>query len=268
MNKAGKPKVGIGIITYNRPAYFKQCVEAVKKNVKSAEFVVVYNDGSQPIYQSQYQSTYDHLPKDWRIIHAAKNTGVARGKNILLQTMLDAGCKHLFLLEDDIIITNDLAVNGYINAAKKTGFGHLMFAHHGPMNAPGPLYKDDFIEYYPHCIGAWCYYSREALERLAKEDEKKGWPNPGLMDENFKNAWEHVEHTNRLGNLGLTSPFGFFADARGSDKWLKEIPGSIDQSAIRPQADWQKRIDEGYDYWKAKDGRGLPLQDADIRRAQ
>ena len=67
---------------------------------------------------------------------------------------------------------------------------------------------------------------------------------------------------NNFGNLFLNqigyAPFGLFIDAAGSKDWLEEIPDSIDNSAIRPRDDWQKNIDEGLEYWKSKDGVGLP----------
>jgi hypothetical protein len=41
------------------------------------------------------------------------------------------------------------------------------------------------------------------------------------------------------------------ADATGSDLWLEEIPGSFENSAIRPRADYQANIDGGLAHWRA-----------------
>ena len=45
-----KGKVGIGITTYNRPEYFKQCFDHVISTITSADILIVYNDGSTVDY--------------------------------------------------------------------------------------------------------------------------------------------------------------------------------------------------------------------------
>src|SRR5690606_16684073 len=134
------------------------------------------------------------------IEHKNKNRGVAHAKNWLMRKLLREGCDYIFLLEDDLIIKSPKAVFGYIKVAEETGISHLMFAHHGPMNKGKAIHSDpNGIELFPHCVGAWCFYTREALEDV------------GLMDEIFKNAWEHVEHTHRLSVAGYTEEFPYFA---------------------------------------------------------
>ena len=74
------------------------------------------------------------------------------------------------------------------------------------------------------------------------------------MDEKFINAWEHVELSWRIfkhHNL----QYGYYPDVLGSEMWLKEIPGSIDNSSIGQQdnPDRLKVIIDGLEYWKTKD---------------
>jgi GT2 family glycosyltransferase len=227
--------IGLGIVTYNRPDYFRQSVRAAYKY--KPDYLVIYNDGSD---EKDYQEIYQKYPADL-VIHADQNQGVAKAKNTLLRELLAKGCEHLFLLEDDIIIKSGEVFERYIRAGKKSGIQHFNFAHHGPANVDGLQYSDGLIDYYPHCVGAFSYYTRECIEQS------------GFMDEHFVNCWEHVEHTKRIGDLGYTTPFTAFADVTGSKELLAEIPGSIEYSSIRRSKAWKKRMAEGLKYWKSID---------------
>ena len=239
-------KLGVGLSTYNRPEYFKQSIESgIKHILDIVDVFYVYNDGSDKKFEKEYQRIYKELPKKIVVIDNKENHGVGYAKNRLLEKMMADNCDYMWLWEDDIIIKDEKAVTGYIDSAKNSGFSHLCFAYHGPMNKE-PMYKDDWLEYHGACIGAWCMYTKEIIEKV------------GYFDENFHNAWEHVELTKRIGDEGFCPPFGLFIDAAGSKYWLEEIPDSIDNSAIRPRKDWKESIDKGLEYWRKKDGVGLP----------
>jgi hypothetical protein len=79
------------------------------------------------------------------------------------------------------------------------------------------------------------------------------------MDEKFNNVLEHFEHTVRIIKAHLTSPCFSFADAANSDKWLKPIVGSLEHSIIRENENWKDNMSKGLEYWKKKDGRGIPV---------
>lgn len=247
-------KIGIGITTYNRPEYFKECLTAVIKHTKDLNVrIYAYNDGSKvayPVWKSNKYLWYN----------SSKNQGVAHAKNFLLEQMLAEGMEHLFLIEDDIIIKDSKAFTEYIRISEKTGFEHLMFAHHGDANKDGTIYKDEDIDYYPQCIGAFAYYTRNAIETLIIDEKRRGRVYPGFFDENYHNAWEHVEHTMRLSLIGLTAPFGMFVDIPHSRDYIAEIPGSIANSSIRPHKDWMKQRLDGLAYWEKKFGNKAPIQ--------
>ena len=163
--------------------------------------------------------------------------GVAVAKNALLHQMLEAGCDWLFLSEDDVVVKDRRAVTGYIDACEHSGYGHLMFHAHGSQN-PAPLRANGPVTEWPSYVGAWCIYSRESLLVC------------GLFDEGFRNAWEHVEHSLRLAAAGFTAPWRGAADATGSEEWLEEIPGSIEQSVIRRSGRWGANVAAGCDHWR------------------
>jgi hypothetical protein len=170
--------------------------------------------------------------------------GPVFGKNELLKRGLASGAEWIFISEDDVVVQDGQAVYGYIRAAEESGWGHLAFAHHGPANEGGPVEKNEWVSIYPHYVGAWCLYSRRALQVC------------GLMDEHFIGSWDHVEHTLRLSLAGFhPMPEADFqlraADATGSEHWLAEIPGSIENTALPHTEQWRADRERGRAYWRA-----------------
>lgn len=252
-------KIAVGITTYNRPRFAYKSIRALEAAQRPPEAsLTLVNDGSDPRYHAEYQRAYKRAPQ-MAVIELTENQGVAVAKNTALRHMLDnTDADWLFLLEDDILLKSHEAMTRYVEVAQATGTHHLSFAHHGTANAAGPVDIIDDVEFYGHSIGAWTMFSREALETV------------GLFDENFHNAWEHVEHEMRLIDAGLMPNAGphRFPDVKDSALWLEEIPKSIEQSAIRPRSDWNESIIRGLRYWReAKPetftqlfGPGTPLE--------
>ena len=199
------------------------------------------NDGSGGKYRAEYQRAYKRCP-DMKVFDPQENGGVSVAKNILLRWMLEeTDAEWLFILEDDIIIKSPEAVTECVRVAEETGIHHFSFAHHGDGNIGGPISTEGDVEYHFHSVGSWCMYSRESLEKV------------GLFDENFHNAWEHVEMEMRLIKEGFMPGAGphRYPDVVGSSVWLKEIPDSIEKSSIRPRDDWQSSITNGLKYWSS-----------------
>lgn len=239
-------KTGIGICTYNRPEYFKTCIKFVLQNVK-VDYLVVYNDGSTK-GQDEYQKIYDTLPTEVKIINPTSNGGVAKAKNVLIKYLYDKKCDYFFTLEDDILLLSQKAVDKYIEASQKTGFLHFNFALHGPLNQKdGPVYEDNTVAYYSHIVGAWSMYTPEVIDKV------------GYLDEKMVNAYEHAEYTKRIGDAGLTGPWGLFVDIKDSNKYLTEIKDSIENSSIRPNPKWKENMLKTLYYWEQKDGIGIPV---------
>lgn len=277
-------KIGLGLITCNAPEKLKQSAPSVPDFLD--EFVIV-NDG-KPYNASIY-------PSKAHLIQHEQNKGVAVSKNDALRYLLDSGCEHIFLMEDDVIIKNKAVFKKYINTAKLSGILHLNYALQGPHNRKQkiqliyePLSLKNKIKYYlsfgkktkylipkplsPHdraklsetsspnpqlvykvrdniklslyqnCVGAFSYYHRSVLEQA------------GLMDENFYNAWEHVEHTYQIAKKGLTTPFWWFADISNSQKYIKNIKNCMAKSTIASSPKWSENIKKGEMYFIEKEG--------------
>lgn len=244
-------KIGIGMVTYNRPKYFGQSSKSVVRQLlSSTDRFVVYNDGSDKNYDRQYKWLNAVKSDKIQIIDSKENHGVAHAKNQLFRELMK-DCDYIFIIEDDIIPQNSGAITMYMAANRMTGIDHMLFAYHGPGNRQEDslIQIDGPLAIYKACVGAWCFYTRDILEKV------------GLMDENFHNAWEHVEHSWRIAQYH-NIPYGYWPDVIASWKHLVEIPGSIDGSSIGTQQDPKRLrvIIDGLEYWKKKDGKIYPAQ--------
>jgi GT2 family glycosyltransferase len=230
-------KIGLGIITCQPRKSFDKCFDFWHHMV---DYVVVVNDGKDFDYNwnSNFRSLYiSKIPETTLIYHHNnKNLGVGKSKNIAIKQLLNQGCDHIFLMEDDIYIKDNSVFRKYIEASKATGIQHFNFSQHGIMNKtfdglsnPNPRmivkYGDIQVPLYPHCVGAFSYFSRKCLETV------------GLMDEEYYNACEHMDQTLEIIKAGMHPPFWFFADIENSWKYLGDEPWSLQQSTISSKSD-------------------------------
>lgn len=247
-------KIGIGMTTYNAENRIKQSAFTIPKWVKN--FVIV-NDGT-PYDSSSY-------PEHAHIIQHEKNQCVGAAKNSALKYLMDLGCEHIFLIEDDILIKDENVFETYIKHSVVSGIKHLNFGLHGPANKKGsqtfttledrkdldmvpnprmiiPYPEGVEIVLYPNCVGAFSYYHRSVIEKI------------GYFDPMFKNAWEHVDHTFQTIKSNFHTPFWYFADIQKSWDYLTDIPNSIEESTIARTPEWNENYRIGSQYYKKKHG--------------
>ena len=232
-------KIGLGIVTYNRPDYFKKIFASVP--LDAVDEIVVVNDGTP----------YGEITIP--LIQHEVNKGVGISKNDAFKHLLSKGCDYIFLMEDDIIIKDSTVFQKYIQASKETGIQHFNYSQHGLMNKfantniPSPKTKIEYnngikIELYPHCVGAFSFYTRKCLEQV------------GLLDETFYNATEHVEHTYSIIKNNMHPPFWWFADIENSNIYLDDIPWSLQTSTISSKPNHNNMVRKGLDHFKNKHG--------------
>jgi GT2 family glycosyltransferase len=242
-----KNKIGLGLITCDRPEFFLKSHGAIKDNCDISMCVV--DDGTTPI-RDLIDFGEDN---NTHYIRTNGREGAGKAKNKAFKYLLEIGCEHIFLLEDDIIIKDQNVFNEYINARNKTGIQHFMFGYHGPANKAGisggkpvPRYVIDYgdikIAINLHSVGAFCYYSAQSLNEV------------GLIDEQYINAFDHVDHDYRLAKAGYSSPYWNWADLANSTDYLEEIECSEKSSTIRPNKDWAENIQKGAEYFFSKHG--------------
>ncbi len=246
-------RIGLCVITFQRPAFLKRCLESLEKNNwgGATERIVVIDE---PMTEEYFHLINEaclpgHLPK----AYGAPNGGCAVAKNRAFKELLQRGCTHIFLMEDDQVMIDPETCHKYIAYATEHGLHHMNFAHHGNQAKLGWYMELKGVHCYPDCVGAFTYYTAECLLKV------------GFHDENFKNAFEHVELTYRIANAGMTLPFWFFADHPDSRTMLQEQVGALEDSVIRGTPGWTKHVEWALDYWTRKHGKPL-LPRADLKK--
>lgn len=222
MSAEEQPKIGLGITTYRRPDYLAEAVRTVDEYLGDQLTLKIIHDDFSPLPREEAEELGE---KGWAVILSQENVGVAKAKNRLLSTMMEAGMDYLFLMEDDQVIKSSEALSRYIQAMEATGLHHLMFAHHGPANVGPPVVREGLVEGWPNCVGSFCVYTREAIDTV------------GYIDEEFGNALDHVNHTYRLSMARMTGPWRCFADVAGSRSLIGEQPGAIENTSITSSRD-------------------------------
>lgn len=240
-------KIGVGVITCNRPDYLRKLIHSLIPCESTINNLVVVNDGNAI-------TDYDLPFGEW--IDNPQNLGVAKSKNIAMKYLLDMGCDHIFIIEDDMLIKDSQIFSHYINASKQSGIQHLMFGYHGPANKNGiskgkPYprlivnYGEFSLAFNQHCVGAFCYYSRKSLEDV------------GLIDEEFRNAFDHVSHSYELALKGYSTPYWWWADLANSLEYIEEQACSEENSSIKtPETikQWESNIRNSMCYFNGKYG--------------
>lgn len=226
-------KIGVGIITCNRPDFFQQCFNSLPDNIDE---IVVVNDGNPlPFDLSRGIEIQNNV-----------NLGVGKSKNVAMQHLLDKECDYIFIIEDDMLIKRQDIFDAYIAASKETGIQHFLFAYHGPANkngiSGGKPCPRKIIEYpsginialNQHCVGAMCMYTKQSLQ------------DTGLFDTSFHNAFEHVHHSYLLCKKGYCVEYWWWPDLANSLDYIQEQACSEHNSSIRPRKDWQDNIQKGF----------------------
>lgn len=233
-----KNKIGIGVITCNRQDFFKKCLNSLP----NVDTIVVINDG-QPYPNDVYGT------KAKEVIQHSKNKCVGISKNEALRYLIQDGCDHLFLVEDDMLIVNQDVCKAYIHGAEKSGIWHLNFAYHGPGNItpdgkPAPRatidYDDVKLSFNPNCVGSFSYYLKSVIKHV------------GYIDERYINCWDHVEHTYRIIKAGLHPPFWWFADLANSLDYINEQASSTVSTTITRTPEWVNNFHKGAAWFKHK----------------
>jgi len=248
-----KEKIGVGIITYNRPEGLKKLLDSISY----CNFIdlIIINDG-EPI---------DNLPGyNYYLENNETNLGVGKSKNKALKHLMDKGCDHFFLIEDDIYIKDEAVFQKYINASKVSGIQHFNFSQHGMMNKSwpdgkaNPLLVIDYgsikIPLYMATVGAFSYYSRLCIEQV------------GYMDERYYNACEHVDHTYEIIKKGMHPPFWYNADIENSWEYLGDETWSVEQSTISSKNNHQQIVSKADEIFFLKHGyvpRAVPFSKED-----
>jgi len=252
-------KIGVGIITCERPEYLNNLLDTIDRVSANISELIIIDDGDK-------KTIHTH-PKVNFVKHTSGRIGVGKAKNLAIQDLFEKGCDYIFIIEDDMLIKDKNVFMKYIEAYQETGIQHFNYGPGSPFNRKqniefdlhnrhlldqkSPVNPRIVIEYpgeikialYTHTVAMFSFFTREVLEKV------------GYIDEQFYNAWEHVDHTYRIALAGYHPPFWWFADIADSEKYLEEAPGAIDNSSIADKKEqWHKNVYGGRELYKTKHG--------------
>lgn len=207
-------KIGVAIITYNRPDYYKKVLSTIPREMIDA--LVVVNDGYDP-YTSDSDAEL--------VIQHNKKLGVSVSKNHAIKFLIEKfNCEHIFVIEDDILIKRKDVFEAYIKAANSTGIHHLCYEKvaGNEKSLKYVLEQPDGVKvgFYHNPQGAFMYINANLIKKL------------GYFDENYLNAFEHIDFAYNLIRKGVAPPFWYFPDLLNSEEYLTDIEGSSQNSSI------------------------------------
>lgn len=253
-----KEKIGVGIITHERPDYLNGLLQTLIPCESYIDELFVINDG-KPI--DNFVMPYGRF---WQ---NEKNLGVAKSKNKALSLMLESQCEYLFLIEDDMLVKDPTVFQQYIEAYKASGIQHFNYGPGSPFNRkqtiqnydlhnrhlldeksePNPKlivdYKTCKIALYEHTVAMFSFFTRKVVQEV------------GFVPEEYPNCWEHVDHTYQIIKAGYHPPFWWFADLANSHELIQEAPNAIQNSSIaKDKNDWTERVMRGREIYKTKHG--------------
>lgn len=241
--------IGLGVVSFNRPQILSNLLDNLDSfswGGARTRLVVIDEPYSHEKYHNlRHQTEHEVLFK--------KRGGVGSAKNLVLSYMLSRKCEHIFIMEDDLLLKSRKVCESYAGYAKRLGVPHLNFALHGPLNKGRGRWLTwrrglnlEKVWVFPDCVGAFSYYTSEIIDLV------------GGFDENFFNAWEHVEHTWRISLTKQIPPFWYFMDHPQSANLIQEIDGAIGISVIRGLSEHHSNISRGRSYWMKKHNGFLP----------
>ena len=243
-----RQKIGVGIVTCNRKEKFKQLLD----QVASASYVdYIYAVKNRDF---DYGDCFQNRSGDPRMtfMHQPLDVGVGACKNMILKKMLDDGCQHLFLVEDDIQVKVIEVFKAYVDTALAFNLQHLIFGavYTPPSWELDPIIatftnEDKAIDLYGNLHGGFVYFSRECIQYA------------GLFDEQYVNAVEHIDHTYRICMMQMYTPFWAFADIHYSRKYLEDLQPSS-PSTINDRSELQRqRMAFGFNLFYKKYGKQI-----------
>ena len=194
--------IGIAITTHNRPNILKRTVEQHMQHLPPGALVVVVDDGSKPAAV---------VPDGVQQLRHETSLGIVAAKNASLTALIDAGCEHLFLWDDDAWPIADNWHLPYIESPEPhLAYQFLDLAGRNKLNDLSMLYRDDQHVAYTGQRGVMLYYHRSAIEKVGGFDPVYG-----------RGMYEHPDLALRIHNAGLST--WAFADVAGSENLIHSM---------------------------------------------
>jgi len=225
--------IGIGLITYNREEKFNRVLSSIK--LDQIGHIVAVKDGGK--------SFYNELPyTDQKVeFHQLKeNIGVGRCKNFILENLLQKGCEHIFLLEDDCLVKDNNVWDYCVSFAEESGLLHFNwndYRHGRFATAEFDKHKAALCH---NTEASFSYFHKTFLEDIR-------------FDENYMNAWEHIDIELQGEKKGFLPPFRWFVSPSDLNLYLEDIDSN--DSSITNRENYHERVINGHHYFEKKWGK-------------
>ncbi|NTZ33116.1 glycosyltransferase family 2 protein [Citrobacter freundii] len=227
--------VGIAITTHNRPDVLKRAIEQHMKHLPSGALVVVIDDGSKPPAV---------VPANVKLVRHDQSCGIVASKNASLTALVDAGCEHLFLWDDDAWPIADNWHLPYIESPEPhLAYQFLDLAGPRKLNDMAVLYRDDKHIAYTGQRGVMLYYHRGAIEKVGGFDPVYG-----------RGMYEHPDLALRIHNAGLST--WAFADVVGSEKLIHSMDEHEEGTRSIPRPDREALVKRNVGIFNARRDSG------------
>jgi glycosyltransferase involved in cell wall biosynthesis len=229
-------RIGIAISTHNRAVVLKKTIEQHLKHLPAGARIFVIDDGSVPAAS---------VPASVQLIRHSTSMGIVAAKNTSLTALMDAGCEHLFLWDDDAFPIADDWHKPYIESPEPhLAYQFLDLAGPKKLKDMAVLHSDSRHVAYTGQRGVMLYYHRSAIEKVGGFDPVYG-----------RGMYEHGDLAQRIHNAGLTS--WAFADVTGSEKLIYSLDEheAVERSVPQPDrvrlvrrnaGTFNQRRDSGY----------------------
>jgi len=195
-------RIGIAITTHNRPEVLKRAFEQHIKHLPAGALLVVIDDGSKPAAV---------VPDGVQLLRHESSLGIVASKNASLTALVDAGCEHLFLWDDDAWPIADNWHQPYIESPEPhLAYQFLDLAGRNKLNDMAVLYRDDKHIAYTGQRGVMLYFHRSAIDKVGGFDPVYG-----------RGMYEHPDLALRIYNAGLST--WAFADVASSEKLIHSM---------------------------------------------
>ncbi|MGJ7655079.1 glycosyltransferase family 2 protein [Escherichia coli] len=227
--------IGIAITTHNRPDVLKRAIEQQMKHLPSGALVVVIDDGSKPAAV---------VPDLVHLLRHETPLGIVASKNASLSVLMDAGCEHIFLWDDDAWPIADNWHLPYIESPEPhLAYQFLDLAGRNKLKDMAVLYQDDKHIAYTGQRGVMLYYHRSAIEKVGGFDPVYG-----------RGMYEHPDLALRIYNTGLST--WAFADVVGSEKLIHSMDEYEEGTRSIPRPDREALVNRNVGIFNARRDSG------------
>lgn len=225
-------KIGVGVITYNREEQFTQIIKSLDIDV--IDHIVAVKDGGK--------LSYDVPDATYHMVELDENSGVATCKNIAIEHLLTLGCDHIFILEDDCLVVNNDIWEYCISFSQDSGLLHFNWNDYRSTKFATLSFKKHLASLCHDTEANFSYFHKTFLQKIR-------------FDQEYINAWEHIDIELQGEKQGFLPPFRYFVCPLDMGNYLKLIDKG--ESTITGKSQYQQRVSLGHEHFRKKWGKSV-----------